>query len=66
MTAPVIYRGNYYRGNYRTFNEGPRPIELDLEKYYDGDEEPTDPNTEADAAMWVMLRKASVADMDES
>ena len=43
-----------------TFCEGPRPVELKLEKYYVGEQEPTDAHTEADAGLWFLMRQSEL------
>ena len=40
-----------------TWNDGPRPQQLQLSNYYEGAVEPTSPNTEDQAGFWVMLKK---------
>ena len=44
-----------------TFADGVRPKELKLEKYYEGDEEPTEAHSEEDAGLWVLLKKSNAA-----
>ena len=44
-----------------TYADGVRPTELKLEKYYEGDEEPTEAHSEEDAGLWVLLKKSNAA-----
>ena len=41
------------------YNYGPRPTQLKLTDYYDGDEEPDEPHIENEAGLWVLLKKTS-------
>ena len=49
-------RGYSRRGVY---NDGSIPTQLQLDNYYEGEKEPEEDHTDADAGLWVLLRKCA-------
>ena len=49
-----------------TYNDGSRPTELFLTDYYEGSQTPETANTEDQAGLWVLLKKAVLAESDSA
>ena len=47
-----------------TYNDGSRTTELLLNDYYEGSHAPETPNTEDQAGLWVLLKKATLTEGD--
>ena len=41
------------------YNDGSIPTQLQLDNYYEGEKEPSEDHTDADAGLWVLLRKCA-------